>query len=208
MEVTCLNCGKKFHRSPSLIRGRTFCSRKCRSNYARQPIICEGCGQTFLRNPKTPERKYCSWECFKHSRWVTVTCFYCGKQFQKRLSEVKKAEENGHKHMCSRDCRNRYTSLLLGGDGEWVEGGKYKRYGEPRKWRRQRMLAIKRDNYMCQSCGATEELEVHHWEPYCIGFDNSLDNLVTLCRECHREMHLMYKWEGFYEDVLRECRWN
>lgn len=203
MEVVCEHCGKRFNRSPSLIRNRVFCSRECRSAFARPELVCPGCGKTFIRNPHNA-RQYCSWECFKQSRWEIVKCAMCDKEYQKRVSEIKKAKENGHLHMCSRNCRNKYTSFLLGGDGTWVEGGRYKKYGEPRHWRKQRMAAIERDNYKCQHCGESMNLEVHHWEPYWISQDNSLDNLVTLCRSCHKDVHDMYMREGFYEDVYRE----
>ena len=170
----------------------------------RRPIECAGCGKTFPRRPENPKTKYCSWNCFKASRWTSVICAECGRQFQKRVSEIRKAETNGHRHMCSRACRNIATSKLLGGDGSWTIGGKY---GPARNrgidWRYAKAAALDRDNNTCQQCEATTNLEVHHWEPYFISFDNSLDNLVTLCRDCHQAKHEEYRREGFYEDLHR-----
>ena len=39
----------------------------------------------------------------------------------------------------------------------------------------------------CVRCGPRAGLEVHHVVPLADGGSNSADNLVTLCRECHRD---------------------
>lgn len=170
----------------------------------RRPIVCDGCGTTFPRRVINPKTRYCSFACFKESRWAVVPCAECGVQFRKRKCEIEKAATNGHRHMCSRSCRNAATSKLLGGDGSWETGGKR---GPARKrgkdWRHAKAAALDRDSHTCQQCGSTSRLEVHHWEPYFISFDNSLDNLVTLCKDCHKEKHAEYRREGFYEDLRR-----
>ncbi len=65
------------------------------------------------------------------------------------------------------------------------------------EWRQQRTSCLQRDGFACQHCAATENLHVHHWEPYRFSFDNSLENLVTLCADCHRDVHNSYREEGF-----------
>jgi hypothetical protein len=70
-------------------------------------------------------------------------------------------------------------------------------------WIIQRTSCLQRDNYMCQSCSSKEKLEVHHWEPYRFSYNNSLENLVTLCRECHNQIHNQYKQEGWIKE--EEC---
>jgi hypothetical protein len=165
-------------------------------------IICDGCGAGFPRRVTNPKTRYCSFECFKQSRWKMVACAECGTEFSKRLCEIAKAEVGGHKHMCSRACRNAATSKLLGGDGSWVIGGKHgPARSKGKDWRYAKAEALKRDNYECQQCAAKDTLEVHHWEPYAISFDNSPDNLVTLCRDCHQDKHEEYRREGFYADL-------
>ena len=52
-------------------------------------------------------------------------------------------------------------------------------------WKKTRSEVLKRDHYTCQNCGNKERLEVHHITPYRISKDNSLNNLVTLCKSCH-----------------------
>ena len=63
-------------------------------------------------------------------------------------------------------------------------------------WRKVRQLALHRDNYLCQWCLKNGRIsraeEVHHIE----GIDESmekrlsLDNLVSLCRECQDKTKL------------------
>ena len=71
-------------------------------------------------------------------------------------------------------------------------------------WRSQRRRARDRDRYICQVCGAAEdalgrEHDVHHIRPFrefghVPGINNSyleanaLDNLISLCRTCHRRV--------------------
>ena len=57
-------------------------------------------------------------------------------------------------------------------------------------WESQRKLALKRDNYTCQLCGAKSgQIDVHHQIPFskCDNYKeaNSLDNLITVCQKCH-----------------------
>ena len=214
VKVKCDNCMEEFERYPSHIVGRKniFCSVECMKKYHRPTVLCIGCGEQFVSNPRMPKNQYCSWDCFKKSRWLEVVCFQCGKLFQKRLCEVEKAEKNGNKHMCSRACRNVYTSFHLGGDGTWVPGGKHHtpswydgRYGWD--WGEIRWEALKRWGYKCAQCATKKNLHVHHWEPYRISLDNGQDNLVVLCRDCHVEKHEEYRKEGFYEDLHRHSGW-
>jgi len=58
-----------------------------------------------------------------------------------------------------------------------------------------RFLALRRDKYSCQYCHATKgqnsktRLHVHHIVPKEHGGTDQLDNLVTLCSQCHYEAH-------------------
>lgn len=71
-------------------------------------------------------------------------------------------------------------------------------------WKIQRTSCLQRDDYMCQQCGSIYDLEVHHWEPYRFSFDNSLENLITLCGDCHNEIHRFYIIEGFITEREEE----
>lgn len=77
-----------------------------------------------------------------------------------------------------------------------------KNYGP--NWSKQRRKCLERDDYTCRGCGIGDEavdreLAVHHIRPR-RAFDgnceqNALDNLVTLCPECHG------RFEGRWQDV-------
>lgn len=49
--------------------------------------------------------------------------------------------------------------------------------------------AKQRDDYTCQKCGREgtgDTIQAHHIHPQWAGGENSIDNLITLCRHCHR----------------------
>ena len=52
-----------------------------------------------------------------------------------------------------------------------------------------RKATLNRDKFTCQLCGAVEtRLEAHHITPKRQNGENTLDNLITLCSECHKEV--------------------
>lgn len=58
------------------------------------------------------------------------------------------------------------------------------RYGDD--WDAIRYVVYSRDKFTCQDCGVNGlRLDVHHKIPYLYSGDNSIENLITLCRKCH-----------------------
>jgi len=55
------------------------------------------------------------------------------------------------------------------------------------EWPAARREALERDGHTCQECGSTSDLHVHHINGD--GNDHRVENLRTLCRDCHRERH-------------------
>ena len=48
---------------------------------------------------------------------------------------------------------------------------------------------LNRDGWKCQDCGSSINLQVHHLVRRSqLGWDE-LENLMTLCAECHRRLH-------------------
>jgi 5-methylcytosine-specific restriction endonuclease McrA len=52
-----------------------------------------------------------------------------------------------------------------------------------------RQQILERDGWRCQQCGRCTQLEVHHMYRRSRGGDDSEENLLTLCRACHRGAH-------------------
>ena len=48
---------------------------------------------------------------------------------------------------------------------------------------------LMRDGWRCQSCGCLKNLQVHHLESRAKLGDDALDNLITLCVDCHERQH-------------------
>jgi 5-methylcytosine-specific restriction endonuclease McrA len=171
----------------------------------RRPVTCRGCGGTFARNPRMPTRQYCTWECFKASRHVMVKCDVCGTPFSRYLSETRKTVQRGHITCCSRACRNRHTSLLLGGDGSWFAGRRSPKRSRHRKWRRVRMQYMASVGGVCEGCGA-RAVEVHHLFPVAGGGEVlDFDNLMAVCKDCHDNMHAQLR-AGAFADSIAEAR--
>jgi len=61
-------------------------------------------------------------------------------------------------------------------------------------WKQQRLHALRRDQYSCVDCGGRAE-EVHHRIELTVtnitdpSVSLALDNLVSLCYDCHQKRH-------------------
>ena len=124
-----------------------------------------------------------------------LTEFYRGKRYK-----------DGHRNICKK-CWSKRSK-------KWVREYREKHGAEVRKKQREhyhkkhpnarynngetflkdRKKALERDNYTCQDCGATENLETHHIDGSGSNvpareMNNDLDNLITLCHKCHMKRH-------------------
>ena len=64
------------------------------------------------------------------------------------------------------------------------------------KWKNKRLQILNRDNYQCQYCKSTKNLQVHHkyYSKYPNGkmvepWNYPDDALITLCQNCHTRVH-------------------
>lgn len=60
---------------------------------------------------------------------------------------------------------------------------------EPRIKNKKLLYVIKRVLGHCEVCGNTFALEAHHIKSKGAGGNDTADNLIVLCRECHRKAH-------------------
>lgn len=65
----------------------------------------------------------------------------------------------------------------------------YHEYILSEEWQKKRLAVFKRDNYQCQRCGSAKNLCVHHLSYARLGKDDEILDLITLCRECHSDIH-------------------
>jgi predicted CopG family antitoxin len=53
-----------------------------------------------------------------------------------------------------------------------------------------RQQVLERDKHICQNCNKSfSYLQIHHKIPHNEGGSDSIDNLVSLCYECHFKIH-------------------
>lgn len=80
------------------------------------------------------------------------------------------------------------TKLVYSSETEnFREDGFYKK---DRHMHNLREYILTRDGYTCQHCGKTHtRLEVHHIIFRSNGGKDSIDNLITLCEDCHKSLH-------------------
>ena len=71
------------------------------------------------------------------------------------------------------------------------------------EWKAKRLSILNRDNHKCTKCGSIKGLHVHHlsYTQGCNAWEYPDDNLITLCRSCHKDIHDLSKdadSENFY----------
>ncbi len=150
---------------------------------------CRTCEQEFRPNKGNLQHGmgfYCKMECYRVAQRqtkVTLECEICEKEFIVTPNRNKA-------RFCSRECYGKGLSKTMQGEKHphWRGGIStcftYNLSNE--EWDRLRREVYKRDNFTCQHCGKTDcRLDAHHIIPYRISFDNSIENLLTLCQTCH-----------------------
>lgn len=98
-------------------------------------------------------------------------------------------------HFCGKACLEAWATVLPDAGEPLVLKGRPQFRGG--NWKAQAALARKRDGFRCRSCGVTEEtlgrqLDVHHKIPVRLFASataaNRPDNLISVCRPCHKRM--------------------
>lgn len=70
----------------------------------------------------------------------------------------------------------------------------YSEWVQSPRWRELRNARLKLDGYVCQGCGGTAVTAHHIWYPEEEHWDKTpLWTLVSLCTECHRLAHRIYR---------------
>ncbi len=53
-----------------------------------------------------------------------------------------------------------------------------------------RQQILDRDGWKCQHCGRRDQLQIHHLVRRSQMGPDTEDNLMTVCSDCHRQLHL------------------
>lgn len=109
---------------------------------------------------------------------IYIKCVDCGKEFRGNPNKTFK-EWLSHRGVCQ--------PTILSDDKWWILHNE----------------ALERDGYACSECGSKKELEIHHIKPHAKGGADTLTNLITLCKKCHRSktnelMNALWE-EGYFE---------
>lgn len=199
----CKHCSAVFHVTKAHFANRlkidgpracSYCSIACsRAAWTAQAwdtAECAGCEKPFQYQPaqhygrRDGQPVFCSRECRK--KRVTLACAHCDNPYERHECNA------AGSRFCSNACREAYWESR-----RTVESERYYRL-QRKAWRDLRTQIIARDGGKCCICGDTEELTVHHIVRWIETQDDSPDNLLTLCRECHYRLEWMPRlvWEG------------
>lgn len=78
----------------------------------------------------------------------------------------------------------------------------YQEYMRSVAWNKKRFEVLKRDGFQCQTCLSRDALEVHH-KTYDRLFNEDMEDLITLCHECHEAITAVIRRRRY---SLREYR--
>ncbi len=192
--IKCGVCGEYFlSNNPQTRR----CSDACRREYRtimyekKYPKKCDVCGKTFVTS--RPYQKRCSNKCSDAGKYlVEGECSKCGALVWGTYAKV-----NSHTSLCyhcklkrEKISRKNYTQAMPTVMSEikerstspintWLTPG----FSEGLK------NAVKeRDGWRCYICEGETNLQVHHIMPRSEGGRHEMENLVTLCVGCHRNV--------------------
>lgn len=79
----------------------------------------------------------------------------------------------------------------------------YYEYIQTEAWAKKSRQRFALDGYQCQLCGSAKNIVCHHLNYYNLG-NEKMDDLVTLCADCHRKLHDKDKKKKAKETVDRE----
>jgi len=175
MIIKCAICGKDFSIHPNEHGKRKHCSRKC-FHKSRLGHIPWNRGLRYAK-PKPIKTKICrlcggSFTPVHNNRLYCDNCRFTALSGSNRLRQLKYRIKN-------RDLLNAKPRNPI-----------YKvEYDDKIRFGGQRKIALARDNYKCQfqGCLKTKSLIMHHKN--IDDSDNRLENLITLCRQHHMQLH-------------------
>lgn len=201
----CSKCGKEILRKP--LKNEICNTDGCKGRY-RHYKKCS-CGNWF--EDFSYCKQYCGDNCDNRrlKKPIKLKCCYCGKEFSRYLSDIKKETKN---HFCSNDCRKKFFT----GDKEYrkckycgkefavlkstldksnatgnyctkqcyYNSMKIESDGSYAGFRRAKKDFFSKQQF-CAICGSTKNIHIHHIIPNRLTHDQSKGNLIPLCSYHH-----------------------
>jgi len=148
--------------------------------------------------------KYCSKTCsvaavakkqikrYKEINLPNVECAYCHKMFYK--NETKKKASQSGLYFCCREHKD--LAQRIGSGIDDIKPDHYRGKEVPSEYRK--FYKIRNELTKCCRCGYDKYpsiLQIHHIDRN--RKNNTIDNLIVLCPNCHEEDHLINK-DGRY----------
>lgn len=135
----------------------------------------------------------------ENTDWLQVKCAYCGRWFtpksinvQSRIKALNGTVLGEARLYCSENCKQACPIYY---QKKWPKGFRHasSREVDPNL----RQMVLERDDWTCQICSKTVEeaqLHCHHMDPVAqnLMFQNDMDSCITLCKDCHKEVHTQY----------------
>lgn len=160
----CDNVFKRKYRSKGILQ--EYCSRKCKYADAYVDKTCFTCGKLFTKNRLSKKSDiYCCLACIQRH-----PCQLCGKTITGRVTF-----QSGNKKFCGRSCAA-FVNRTLKSNIQYMPNGFAKSLKDHGK-------------IICNRCfnDDMQVLVVHHIDKN--RKNNAVDNLETLCANCHHKTH-------------------
>ena len=162
---------------------------------------CNGCGQEKTASKKRYDINYVK-DFFESRGYKLLSTEYKGaKEKYEYICDCGRPDwKTMYNFKVGKRCRKCRAEKLRGPDFDETERD-FRKSSAYRKWRK---TVLERDYYECQECSETENLHVHHIVPYSMTkkLRTEEDNGMTLCEDCHKEIHSSIPIADMEEEVF------
>jgi len=180
-------------------------------------LKCEVCGSEYVQQERVFKKSKWKNRCKSHRKEVKETnkCVDCGKEcYGNRCITCsnKNRITLNHNNKCidcgvkikpkSKRCLKCHN--INQDKGKSIERTKF---NNSKEWKKIRIDTFERDNYTCKICNKRGgNLNAHHIKPYKNNLHHRLDinNLVTLCVQCHLKLHHNDNFKNKYKKYINE----
>ena len=179
VKLKCKVCGDIFYVRKSYEKRYSSCSKKeCRIKNKKSTALKNLGDKIYKKGHKS------SPEVLKKAREGAKEWHKNNPNSIQSKKLIKRNKENNAMN-------NKETRRKISGDRSvnW-KGDDYPRINyRGSEWKYIRLEILERDNFKCKNCSSKQQLIIHHKESYHVNKNNSLKNLITLCRSCHSKEH-------------------